>query len=238
MSWVAGVDGCRGGWFVVARDLSTGRTVQVLKRRFVEILSMHENPRIIAVDIPIGLPAEARRGGRQCDRDARVLLGASRRMSVFSPPARSVLGAATYAEAGRANRATSPDRVGLTRQVWAILPKIAEVDAVVTPEVQQRVRECMPELSFAEMVGRPIDASKRGVVGIQDRARAIVAAGFADPMRARGGWTSADVAPDDILDAHACCWSAARIFQGSAVRLPGDAVAERDRRGLAMEIWY
>lgn len=223
---------------MVARDLSGGRTVQVLKRRFAEILSMNENPRIIAVDMPIGLPAAPHRGGRACDREARRLLGPSRRMSVFSPPARGVLGAATYAEASDANRASSPDGVGLTRQVWAIAPKIAEVDAAVTPEIQQRVRECLPELSFAEMTGAPMSASKRSIVGIQDRARAIVAEGFADPLRVRGGWTSADVAPDDILDAHACCWTAARIFQGSALRLPRDVAAERDSRGLAMEIWY
>jgi predicted RNase H-like nuclease len=43
-------------------------------------------------------------------------------------------------------------------------------------------------------------------------------------------------AADDVLDAHAVCWSAARIARDRAVRLP--ARPSRDARGLPMAIWY
>jgi predicted RNase H-like nuclease len=43
-------------------------------------------------------------------------------------------------------------------------------------------------------------------------------------------------AADDVLDAHAVCWSAARIACGRAVRLPSRPV--QDGNGLPMTIWY
>lgn len=238
MTWVAGVDGCRGGWFVVARDLSSGRTLHLLKHTFAEVLGMRENPRIIAVDVPIGLPDAAVRGGRDCDREARRLAGPKRGTSVFSPPVRAVLAAGSWREADAVNRASSPAAIGLSRQTWGIVPKIAEVDGLMKPQVQQTVREAFPELSFAEMTGAPMRTSKRSVDGIQDRAEAVVRAGFADPRRLGGAWSGRDVAFDDILDAHACCWTARRIYEGVAGRLPVDREPERDRRGLTMEIWF
>lgn len=66
--WVAGVDGCPAGWMVAfARanegEGSGGLRLRVLPR-FADILSAREAPAVIAVDIPIGLPAQAGRGGR------------------------------------------------------------------------------------------------------------------------------------------------------------------------------
>ena len=237
MTWVAGVDGCRGGWFVVARDTRSGRTVHAFKRSFSEVLSMRESPRIVAVDMPIGLPQHAVRGGRACDREARKLVG-RRSPSVFSPPVRAVLATTTFAEAEAASQASSPSGIGLSKQTWGLVPKIAEVDRALGTEARQRVRECFPELSFAKMAGHPMAHSKRTVTGIQDRAELLVAAGFPDPLKVRGEWTGSLVGIDDILDAHACCWSAERIFEGCATRLPVDAAPEYDKRGLPMEIWF
>jgi predicted RNase H-like nuclease len=45
------------------------------------------------------------------------------------------------------------------------------------------------------------------------------------------------VSADDILDAHAVAWSAARVARDSAVCLPSRP-APRDARGLPMAIWY
>jgi predicted RNase H-like nuclease len=47
----------------------------------------------------------------------------------------------------------------------------------------------------------------------------------------------AGVAPDDVLDAHAVAWSAARVARDSAVCLPRKP-APRDARGLPMAIWF
>jgi len=237
MTWVAGVDACKGGWFVVATDVRSGRTIHAVKKTFSEVLAMGESPRIVAVDIPIGLPEKARRGGRACDREARGLVG-HRHPSVFSPPVRAALDAATWAEANEVNKASSPEGVGLSRQSWGLAPKIREVDKALGKEARQRVRECFPELSFATMAGHPLAHGKRGVSGIQERVTLVVEAGFPDPLRARGSWPASQAAIDDILDAHACCWSAVRIFKGEAHHLPAEAGFEHDKRGLPMEIWY
>jgi predicted RNase H-like nuclease len=43
------------------------------------------------------------------------------------------------------------------------------------------------------------------------------------------------VALDNILDAHAACWIAERIYKGTAVRIPENPPVES--RGLRMEMW-
>jgi predicted RNase H-like nuclease len=276
VSWVAGVDGCRGGWFVVLRNLKTGAVHHRLAKRFAEVLAMPEAPRIIAVDMPIGIPDAAAAGGRAADRAARAALtGTGRAASVFSPPVRAALRAEGYAAADAANRASSPAGIGLSKQAYNIAPRIREVDAVIGPAEQDRVRESFPELAFAEMSrlhGRgaagpparerldressgesgvtaaptpaPADIpaatqtlpSKRTVAGLTARLDLLAAVGFADPL-ALGAHAGAGVRPDDVLDACACCWTAQRIFEGAARRLP-EGEPPRDRRGLRMEIWY
>ncbi len=60
MAWVAGVDGCRAGWFVVLAeyDRGAGREEHQICTSFREVLDLKPKPSITAVDIPIGLLAE------------------------------------------------------------------------------------------------------------------------------------------------------------------------------------
>ena len=48
-------------------------------------------------------------------------------------------------------------------------------------------------------------------------------------------WPKNSVAADDILDAHAACWTAERILKGEAVQIP--PTPEIDAKGLQMEMW-
>ena len=93
--WVAGIDGCPGGWIAVLLCLQTNEHVVQLCPSFEAVLGLQPNPRLIAIDIPIGLLGERQAGGRDCDRLARRLLP-GRASSVFSPPIRRLLGATTY----------------------------------------------------------------------------------------------------------------------------------------------
>jgi predicted RNase H-like nuclease len=59
----------------------------------------------------------------------------------------------------------------------------------------------------------------------------------------KGAAETLDASPglDDVLDAHAVCWTARRIASGAARRLPAGASDEAvptNDRGLRMEIWY
>ncbi|MDQ6853456.1 MAG: DUF429 domain-containing protein [Actinomycetota bacterium] len=212
---VAGVDGCRGGWVVVHKGHA------VVHGDFAGALSALPDDTVVAVDIPIGLADRHEPGGRDVDRAAREQLG-PKRASVFSAPPRPVLGARTLAEARR--------RGGrLTLQTLNLLPRIEDVDTVMTPELQSRVFEVHPELSFAAMDGgSPVLAPKRKTTGARHRRTLLARVGVEVPPRPAGA------ALDDVLDACALEWSARRIAGGIASRVP--AVSTRDARGLRMEL--
>ena len=236
-TWVAGADGCRAGWFIVLQAVKTGAVRCRVVANFEALLNLPEAPRYIGIDIIIGMPDAPRSGGRLCDKQARQLLGWPRSSSVFSPPAQAALACTTYEEALAANRHASSDGVGLSKQAFHLFPKLRVVDAHMTPTRQDRVREVHPELAFFAMNGEtPLRHSKHDAAGQAERQRLLGTHGFdgVDQMvdtHARSG-----VKADDIVDAHAACWSAQRMAAGSAVRLP-DSMPPRNASGLRMEIW-
>jgi predicted RNase H-like nuclease len=72
----------------------------------------------VAVDIPMGLPETV--GPRGCDAEARGLLK-GRRSTVFAPPSRALLAAATYADARElieVARAANPSASGISAQAF------------------------------------------------------------------------------------------------------------------------
>ena len=163
----------------------------------------------VGIDMPIGLPAVP--GPRACDVAARRVLG-GRRSTVFPAPARCFLG-----------RPWEEVR-GLSKQAFHLLPKIAEVDALVDPSVQDRVFEVHPELAFARLTGAVLVDPKRTAAG---RAARVAALGLPSVPRLRGA------AVDDVLDALAVWHSTVAIVNGQANAV-GDGA--RDERGLEMVI--
>ncbi|UCF19393.1 MAG: DUF429 domain-containing protein [Gemmatimonadota bacterium] len=237
--YVAGIDGSRAGWVVVLLELNgngglLGESCRILPS-FLDIARLPESPRFAAIDIPIGLPNAAVPGGRTCDREARQLLG-RRGVSVFSPPVRSVLAAASYHDAVRLNRRSSRHGIGISRQVYNLLPKLREVHRAMTPELQLRIREAHPELSFAAMNGgSPLIESKHSPAGIR-RRRQLLDDHFkqiGDALDCRRGF---DAAVIDVLDAYATAWTAWRMARGKARRIPDEL--QLDAQGLRMGIWY
>ena len=239
-TWVAGVDGCRSGWFALLTAVPAGqqRPVRVIARRcakFAEVLALPERPVVIAVDMPIGLLERPRPGGRDCDREARKRLGSPRASSVFTPPTRPGLAAAVYSEVAELNG------TGLSKESFNILPKILELDQAISAALQNRVFEAHPELAFASLGGAPMRHSKKTLAGRRERTRLLrraYGAAFKDPVRLRLEQGTANVGLDDILDAYALAELADRIRRGVAQRLPSGARPKRDRRGLRMEVWY
>ena len=237
--WVAGVDGCRAGWVVVLRHRASGRIRACMVESFAGVLELPEAPAVIGVDIPIGLPATARPGGRGCEVLARKRLG-PRASSVFSAPSRRALDAyragAGYRAVSAANRGEDATGPGLSKQTFNILPKIAEVDAVLRANEPVIVREVHPELSFTEANGgTPMQARKKELAGRVERVRILERLGFADPDHLLPDAKRKDVARDDVLDACIACWTAGRIAEGKGIVLPEDP--PRDARGLRMELW-
>lgn len=224
---VAGVDAAREGW-VVVRIAETVEAVGC--GDFDAVLRETAVCELVGVDIPIGLPDVARRGGRECDRLARKRLG-RRSSTVFSAPPRVVLDAVDYREALELCRTTSPDGLGLSIQAFNIVPRIREVDDRITPSLQERMVEIHPELAFSVLYGSAIEYSKHDAEGRAIRRRLLEdAIGTSLPARPVGVGAS----EDDLLDACAVALSAARVVRGDAVKLPESP--GRDARGLRLEI--
>ncbi len=239
--WVAGVDGCPGGWLVVLRRVGDAATARAyLLRRFADVLALTQAPHLITVDMPIGLPERAGLGGRTCDVAARAMLG-QRQSAVFAVPARAAVMETEYRAACQAAFAASDPPRMVAKQTFNLFPKIREIDLLMTPELQERVRECHPELAFWALNGeRALDLPKKVksrpfADGLDLRRALLAAAGYDRAFLAAAPFRAADAGPDDLLDAAACAWSAARIHPGQGKCFP--SAPPIDRRGLRMEIW-
>lgn len=233
--WVAGADGCRSGWVVVLRQGTTGGLRWRVVPDAEALASLDDAPAFVGIDMPIGLPETVARGGRACDRAARQLLGRPRASSVFSAPARAALACTAYGAAQAANRAHSEGGIGLSKTAFNLFPKLRAVDALMTPARQKRLREVHPELCFYAMNGnKAIAESKHTPKGRQIRLRLLQEHGFG-AVEAALQERPPGVAPDDLLDAAAACWTAARLRAGRAVCLPDDPPT--DATGLRMEMW-
>ena len=220
---VAGVDGCKPGWVAV---LATERGVAAVEvfRAFEELLERVPDAKVVAVDIPIGLPgAEPRRA----DVEARAFLGA-RGSTLFPTPPRAVLEAPKYAAA----RAIASQRYGrgFSAQSYNLRHKILEVDQHAGDE---RIIEVHPEVSFATLAGEPLLERKKTWNGQMRRRQLLAAAGLTLPDEL--GEAGA-IPPDDILDAAAAAWTALRYSCGEARSFPNPPDGESSRRKVA--IWY
>jgi predicted RNase H-like nuclease len=191
-----------GAWAVVV--LEGDRVVEAFRcETFADALLVEA--RVIAVDIPIGIPEH---DARPADEAARSFVG-PRASSVFTTPVRRVLEAATYAEArGVATELTGKS---ISAQTYALRRRILEVDDYAQRD--DRVIEVHPEVSFRELARGPLQ-SKHKAHGLIERRRLLEEAGLQLPE------SVARVAEPDLLDATVAAWTARRYAFGEAVPLP------------------
>ncbi len=200
---------------------------------FVDLLAAYPDAVRIGVDIPIGLSEGE---PRRCDVEARRILG-PRRSSVFPAPDLRIIGAETYQEALELTRSLTGK--GISRQGFAIFAKVAEVNRVMTSELQDRIFEVHPEVSFWALAGkRPMAYWKKKSEGFEER-RAFLALALgraAIPSRKEAQILARPASPDDVLDATVAAWTARRHAEGQSNRLPANPPT--DARGLRIEIVY
>jgi predicted RNase H-like nuclease len=196
-------------------------------------------PSIVAIDIPIGFPERIGGSGRDCDAAARRALG-RRGLSVFAAPARAAIAETDYRLAcAAALKASDPPRQ-ISKQMFHLFPKIREVDGIMTPSLQDRVFECHPEAAFWAMNGqRPLQEPKKmgnreHLPGLCLRGALLAAQGYSEAFLSETPFRRKDAGADDLLDACACSWTAARILSGAAIRFPPGPPL--DAKGLRMEI--
>ncbi|MYA19632.1 MAG: DUF429 domain-containing protein [Chloroflexi bacterium] len=234
MGVAVGLDGCPSGW--IAAVVEGGRLAAVEHVQCARAaLEAYPDAGAFAFDIPIGLSPN---GKRDSDIAAREFLG-ERANSVFWSPLRAVIDVdasafathrEAYAEARRVSMRASGGGQSLSSQSFMLVPKIREVAEVAA---DPRVYEAHPEVSFAELAGGRALPSKKTWDGLMQRRALLSAAGLVipDPV----GEASRRGAADDIVDAVACAWTAARIARGEARSLP-DPPQRLEGREVA--IWY
>jgi len=232
---VAGVDGCRGGWVAVRLAGDPPAFAGALAAAgFAELLARLGDAAVVAIDIPLGL-AEA--GWRAADTLARAALGRAG-ASVFLIPPRPALEAATHAEASALCSAQLGQ--GCSIQAWGLRRRIFEVEAarLAAPAGGPRLVEAHPELCLATMAGAPLAWSKKTARGHELRRALLAGQGIQLPAGpVEPGAKGVRVAPDDLADAAAAAWTAARVAAGRAEPLPDPPAAGADRHGWPIAIW-
>jgi predicted RNase H-like nuclease len=225
--FVAGIDGCRGGWVSFKVDLPSLDTSVELMDLSSILRDKPDDLAILAIDIPIGLLD----GSRACDKSARKLLGQPRGTSVFAAPCRASLREKNHVAASATNlRVTGR---GLSQQAWGIAAKIRQVDELMTATCQRCAFEVHPEVCFWSLAGeRPMKHGKKTAAGVDERLVLLsVFPNIEHHLQNR----PARVGKDDLLDAAVAAWTALRICKGEAKQV---CEPERDANGLETTIWY
>lgn len=213
MGPVLGADGCKGGGWVVAVVEGSLSFQHVPDTAALLAVARSLGAVALAVDVPIGLPAQ---GVRDCDVLARERLG-RRASSVFAAPHRAVLACTSYASA----RQLQPS---LSAQAFGLVARVRSMDLALQPADHAWVVECHPEVALALLAG-PLDAKKTAAGALQRvHALEVVFGPLPDPP--------GEGALDDALDAAACAWTAQRWASRTAEVLGGAL----DARGVPMRI--
>lgn len=234
---VRGVDGCKAGWIAVTIAAEGPIMPDVTVRpHFADLIA---GAGIIAVDMPIGLPERAGRGGRGPESHVRPHLG-ERQSSVFSLPSRSAVYELDYGDACKAALATSDPPRKVSKQAFFLFSKIREIDQLMRadPGLGRRVFEVHPELAFWRLNGeRAVHLPKKvksaaHQPGLALRRAILVSHGFPEAFL--------DKAPrgagaDDLLDACVNALIARRLHAGLARPFPDPPLS--DAFGLTMAIW-
>jgi predicted RNase H-like nuclease len=197
-----GLDACRGKWLAVS--LKEGQFDDArLAFDAAALVSAWPEAAAIGVDIPIGLPETP---SREADRGAREFVG-QRRSSVFPTFPSVVLEAPTYEEAKAICVARGWPKPSI--QSFGMRHRILEIARLAAAD--ERIVEVHPEVSFRELLGRPLSPKRTGSGG-SERRLALARAGIDLP--------DLPYPLDDVLDAAVVAWSAMRYAHGTALPLP------------------
>ena len=228
------IDGCHSGWYYV--KINGGQKweagiVTDLGLLFSEI----NNSDLTLIDIPIGLRSSGKLE-RLCDLEARRILR-KRKSSIFPAPHKAALNCNSYKDACQVNLQHFSRK--LSRQSWAILPKIREVnDFLLSHKLSGKVREMHPEICFWALNDkREMMYNKKTNKGFQERymllSKMLPFTGEVVDY-SLNEFRRKDLAKDDILDA--LSGIALATAKTSLKTIP--EVPELDADGLPMEMVY
>ncbi|RAI03568.1 DUF429 domain-containing protein [Acuticoccus sediminis] len=233
--FVYGVDGCRNGWAVVSIRADGHPDAGISFH--ADLSDLVDSGSVIAIDMPMGLPDRIAGPGRAAEQAVRPLLGL-RKSSVFSMPGRAAIFADDYRTACDLALAASDPPRKVSRQGFALFPAIRRLDALLTPDNQNRIFETHAEVAFWRLNGEaPMPTAKRVKnvptrEGLAERIALLERHGI-DPAlfdRRPPGMPLVDA-----VDAAAIALIARRCARGEATPFPDPPAV--DGRGLRVAIW-
>jgi predicted RNase H-like nuclease len=232
-----GVDSCKTSWFAIALK-DNGDPEANCFRNISELWDRYKKASMILVDIPIGLLDKGNEE-RKCDKEARAKLKSPRASSVFPAPCRRAIREEDYNKAKEINK--DKTEKGLTKQTFAIMSKIRDVDNFLlnNKAARSRIKETHPEICFWALSGHPMVHSKKKSEGQNERIKVLesVYSRANDIFTcAKSTYRRKEVAIDDILDALAAAVTAMLGYQNGFETLPQEP--ERDSQGLPMQMLY
>lgn len=223
-SVVAGVTPCGPSWLVagakVQGTIFSPEDPQLISP-FSEVLDQRPGYAVIALNAPVGYLDMREAGGRTCDKEARSMLGPKRGSSIASAPVRSPTNDIEFL----------PDHLDAISMT--LLPRYREVASEMAPFRQRTVYEVHSDMSFFELNDRqPMRYPKHTEKGLEER-RELLQAKFPGVARILSAELPGATV-SHLLDVAVFVWTARRIFNRAAVRIPQDP--EWDEQGLRMEI--
>lgn len=234
-----GVDGCSQGWFTVLLKEENKWEINVFSDIFSlwdEVWQNYGKNSSIFIDIPIGLKEDG--NGRQCDLEARKILGRPRSSSVFPTPCRQIINIRDYDQASIVNKRITGK--GISLPTWHIIHKIREVDNLMleSRNARQQIREIHPEICFWSFAGRPMKFYKKekNEIGFHERRKVleeVYPTTNSIVHNALATYKRKDVAKDDILDALSAVVTA-KFGSHGLESIPKEP--EDDSNGLRMEM--
>ena len=227
--YLLGIDGCRKGWLGVLgrfgpeKGRFLGEEVKIVPR-LAELLTL--SAKVVAIDMPLGLPEEFTPKGRVCDQLARRLLG-PRAATIFTPPPRQAFLYQDYRKLYQAG-------IKLSRQSFNLLSKIKELRSLLEASRNLPVYATHPELVFWSLNRAPLP-SKHRPEGLKKRFKLLLETRLFKDLPSHL-YRIPMALKVDLLDAYACLLAAKRIFGGEAKVLPPNP--PKDRLGFPMAIWF
>jgi predicted RNase H-like nuclease len=225
---IAGIDGCKRGWVVVHAPSDDLSAAEVSFADDLKAFIKDSKIDFAVVDIPIGFTSGP--SDRDVEASMRAVLK-GKSSSVFNTPCREALYKDSYGLASEVNRRVLGK--GMSKQTFALFPKMREMEQIVRELGQSRIREGHPEVTFATLNNGPVLLRKKDSAGEAARASLLEAAGFrivelASTVRRLGA------AKDDVLDAAAMLWTAKRFIESKHITLP--PIPSLDVVGLEMSV--
>lgn len=230
--FTVGIDWMKPSWLAVelrGKALSAHRFSHIGKA-----CDAYQNADAVFIDIPVGLPENKQEDQLRPDKEARNLLPAKRKSTIFPVPCRQAIYSSTEAEAKQIN--TTVLNRGMSKQAYGFSKMIQQVDTYLqqTPAWKNRLLESHPEVAFQLLNnGSGLQHSKHSKEGIIERIRILRGHGI-DPKPLLNDFSEKQW--EDVLDALCLAVSAQLGCRNGFRTIPEGPVC--DRQGIKMQMSF